>query len=133
MVLPCSRTIIVASSSKCFSSNALYLKRNWQRSPTGIALQAGKASRAAATAASALLRESRSAWAMVSPVAGLVTGWVAPLPEGLPLMADSVVRWPLMKWGTVEGMIGLSAGLERGEVEAESQLIVSSIRGRTLE
>src|SRR5262245_41898762 len=59
-------------------------------------------------AASALRRDSRSARARGSPVAGLVTAWVAP---GLPPCAASVVRLPAMNWSTWVGGVGVVTGV----------------------
>ena len=70
-VLPWSRVMSAASSSRCFQASSRKANRTWLRAMSGMSRQAGKASFAASTARSTSVLPPRGTRAMTSPVAGL--------------------------------------------------------------
>ena len=70
-VLPWSRVMSAASSSRCRQTSSRKAKKTWLRAMSGVSRQAGKAALAAATAASTSAAPPRGTRAMTWPVAGL--------------------------------------------------------------
>jgi len=73
-VLPWSRVISAASSSRCSNMRPRKAKKMLLRAMSGMSRQAGKAAFAATTAASISARPPRGTRANTCPVAGLVMG-----------------------------------------------------------
>ncbi len=73
-VLPWSRVMRAASSSRCCHISSRKAKKTWLRAMRGVSRQAGKAAFAAATARATSSAPPRGTRAMTWPVAGLKIG-----------------------------------------------------------
>jgi hypothetical protein len=97
-VLPWSRVMSAAISSRCRHMSSRKAKNSWLRAMSGMSRQAGKAAAAALTALSTSAAPPRGTRPMTWPVAGLYTG---PVCSGGTSTGRPSIQWDRM--GSVAG------------------------------